>query len=100
MEQESKEHLDLNIDELSKQGSSIYDARLKAELEPAQNGRFVAIHVDTGDYVVARWSGDAMRAMHNLHPNSRLFVRKIGDEPEYSLASRILMSEMMAGQAK
>jgi hypothetical protein len=83
------------LEELSARGQAIYD-KLKSQLEPEHNNKFVAVHVDTGDYAIARSSGDAMRAMHKLHPDSRLFIRKIGDEPEYGLTARILASDMPA----
>ena len=89
-----------NLKELLELGMAIYENKLKAILEPQFNGKFVAIHVDTGDYTVGRSSGDAMRTMHKLHPDSRLLVHKIGPEPEYGLAARILTSEMLAGRPK
>ena len=96
METGMNEHLlnplssDDYVDELGERGSAIYENRLKALLEPARNNQFVAIHVDSGDYEVARTSGSAMRAIRKKHPREgRLFIRKIGTEPEYQLASRI-----------
>jgi hypothetical protein len=78
------------VDELGERGSAIYDARLKPLLEPAFERQFVAIHLDSGDYEVARSSGDAMRAIRKKHPrDGKLFIRKIGDEPEYQLAGRL-----------
>jgi hypothetical protein len=88
------------LEELSRMGSAIYDDRLRAILEPDCNGKFVAIHVDSGDYTVGRSSGETMRAMHKLHADSRLLVMKIGPEPEYGLAARILAAEMMEGRQK
>ncbi len=57
--------------------------------------------MDTGEYAVARSSGEAMRAMRRRHPaDGRLYVRKIGSEPEWGLAARILTSDMIAAQQK
>ena len=80
-------------DELGKRGMAIYEHRLKPILEPACDRQFVAIHLDSGDYEIARTSGDAMRAIRKKYPrNGRLFIRKIGDEPEFQLSARILGS--------
>ena len=80
-------------DELGEKGMAIYEHHLKAVLEPAYNRQFVAIHLDSGDYEVAGTSGNAMRAIRKKHPrDGRLFIRKIGDEPEYQLSARILGS--------
>jgi len=76
------------LDEVGERGMAIYEDRLKDGLEPSFNRQFVAIHVDTGDYEVARTSGPAMRAIHKTHPrDGQLFIRKIGDEPEYQLSA-------------
>lgn len=90
-----------NSDDLTQRGLAIYEQTLKSLLEPAQNGRFVAIHVDSQDYEVARTSADAMRAMLKRHPiDGKLVIRKIGDEPEYGLAARILAGEMQGERRK
>lgn len=84
---------DVLADELGARGMAIYENRLKAVLEPTCDRQFVAIHLDSGDYEVARTSGNAMRAIRKKHPrDGRLFIRKIGDEPEYQLSARILGS--------
>ena len=85
--------------EISARGQAIYDAR-KALLESEFNNQHVAIHVDTGDYAVAKSSAAATRALHRRHPAGRAYTRKIGDEPEYGLAARLLVGEMMAGRSK
>ena len=47
----------------ARKGLAFYDAALKSTLEPEQNGRAVALHVDTGEYVVADTLPEARRAM-------------------------------------
>lgn len=85
--------------DISARGQAIYDAK-KALLEPEFNNQHVAIHVDGGDYAVAKSSAAATRALHLRHPVGRAYTRKIGDEPEYGLAARLLVGEMMAGRSK
>ena len=88
------------LDELYELGSAIYN-RLQSTLEPEYNNQFIAIHVDTADYAVGRTSGAATRALRKRHSrDGRLLVMKIGPEPEYGLAARILASDMIAGQSK
>jgi len=85
--------------ELSTRGQAIYETK-KSLLEPEFNNQYVAIHVDTGDYAVAKSSASATRALHQRHPPGRAYSRKIGNEPEYGLAARLLVGEMMAGRFK
>ena len=87
--------------DVARRGRALYEANLKAVLEPEYNNRFVAIHPDSGEYAVADSTGNAMRAIRKTRPQGRLYLTKIGPEPEYGLAARLLMAEMMAGkQAK
>ena len=80
-------------------GLAIYEEKLKLILEPEFDNKYVAIHVDTGDYEVANSSGDAMRAMRKRRSEGRLVIMRIGNEPEWGLAARILAGQM-AGQTK
>ena len=89
-----------DFEELSKRGEAIYETKLKGLLEPEYNNQFVAIHVDSGDYTIARSTARAMRAMREIHKEGPLVLMKIGPEPEYGLAARILAGEMQAGQSK
>lgn len=91
---------DYTPDNLTQRGLAIYDTRLKAQLEPERNGQFVAIHVDTGDHVVASRSGDAMRAMRAIHDQGPLVLMRIGPEPEYGLAACLLAGQRQTGRKK
>jgi hypothetical protein len=69
------------IEQLAERGQAIYDQKLKAILEPEQNGRVVAIHVDTEDYGLGRNSQEAVRAARATpgrpprHPHYRPVAR-------------------------
>jgi len=80
----------------ARRGRALYEAKMKALLEPELNNRFVAIHPDSGEYAVADSTGNAMRAIRKSRPQGRLYLTKIGPEPEYGLTARILMADMMA----
>ena len=84
--------------ESAQRGRILYESKLKAILEPQENNRFVAIHLASGEYAVADSTGNAMRAIRKTQPKGRLYLTKIGPEPEYGLAARILMAEMMVGK--
>ena len=78
------------LDEVARRGFQIYETTLKSLLEPQYDGHTVAIHVDTGDYAVARASADAMRAMRKLHREGKLLLHTIGRASDPGLAVRML----------
>ena len=82
---------------LADKGLAIYK-KLKPILEPDFDKKYVAIHVDSEDYAVADSSGDAMRAMRKRRPEGFLLMMRIGNEPEWGLAGRILAGELAAGR--
>jgi hypothetical protein len=74
-----------------------YNSTLKNVLEPDYNGQFVAIHDPSNDYVVAPTSGDAMRAMHERHPEGTVLLHRIGPSlAESGLATRMLGAQTVA----
>lgn len=94
-------HGGASASDLTQLGLAIYETKLKPLLEPQEDGKFVAIHVDTEDYAVASSSGRAMRALLQRHPvDGRMVIRKIGPEPEYGLLARMIAGELMAGGRK
>ena len=79
-----------DYNDLTRRGLAVYEAKLKARLEPEHNNQFIAIEPDTEEYAVADSTGNAMRAMHKTHPTKPVLLMKIGPEPEYGLAARFL----------
>jgi hypothetical protein len=88
------------LDDLHEKGMAVYE-RLKQSLESKHWNRFVAIHVDSGDFAVGSTAGEASRNLRVARsPDGRMFIRKIGDEPEYELAARILAGDLAARATK
>lgn len=82
---------DAVLDELSHRGEAIYKERLQSTLEPEHNGETVAIHLDSGDYVLAGRYTEAMRVLRERHPEGLMMARHIGPLDEDSPLARRLM---------
>lgn len=78
------------VSEAARKGLSLYDEKLKSQLEPTQNGRAIALHVDTGDYVIADSLPAARREMFERYPDpqGRILCRVIGPEVNDALIRR------------
>jgi hypothetical protein len=63
---------------LTEKGKRFYEEKLKAELEPAQNGRFVAIEPDSENYFVADTSLEAIKRGRAALPDKLFFLARIG----------------------
>ena len=69
--------------------------RLKAVLEPAYNGQVVAIHLDSGDYEIAKYSRSAWAALRVRRPDGMMMVTDIGPAKVDSLTVRMLASQVL-----
>ena len=59
--------------ELASRAHAIYDAQLRRQLEPHENGRYLALEVETGDYEIANSIVAANQKMRERHPLPALF---------------------------
>lgn len=68
----------LDAAEIVQRGQEIYDTRLRAALESGNEGRYVVINVESGEYAL----GDDMLALsdrlHARQPNAPLYSVRIG----------------------
>jgi len=88
------------LQELAERGQVIYD-RLKPALEPEFNGQHIAIHVDTEDYALAKFSTLAARELSHRHPvDGRIFSRQVGPGPDTDFVARHAAMDILAGRLK
>ena len=69
---------DMTDDEIVRRGQDIYDRKLKPMLEPAENGRYVVISVESDDYVVADTPTEAGAVMRHRHPDEVFYEARVG----------------------
>lgn len=73
--------------EIVRRGRAIYDAQIRSLVEPAQNGRLVAIDIDSGDYEVADAAIDAMDRLDERHSDALYYIHRIGYPTAYTLGA-------------
>lgn len=74
--------------EIVRRGRAIYDSRIRSLVEPAHNGRFVAIDIDSGDYEIADAAIDAMDRLDQRHADALYYVHRIGFASAYKFGKR------------
>lgn len=85
---------------LSRLGRAVYE-RLRPAVEPGNEGKYIALHVDTEEYAIGSTATEARRLLRaRREPNGRMHTQKIGDEPDYSLASVMLTGQVASGSRK
>lgn len=89
-----------DLEEIGQKGNILF-GKLRDLVWKDNDGKFIAIHVDTGEYAVGSSSFEARQALRRgREPDGRIYTRKLSDEPEYGLAARILAGDMAASARK
>ena len=72
-------------DEVCDRGEQIYAERIKRLVEPQENGKFIVIDIESGDYEIDEEHTDASRRMRERRPHSIRYAGKIGEEATYHI---------------
>ncbi len=82
---------DASFDDLARRGVTIYNEHLKSILEPAHNGKAVAINVDTGEYIIADDPPEARRLFHEKYGTPNGISMTIGPETDLLMLARAMI---------
>ena len=74
-----------SIDEVCDRGERIYEERIKALVEPQENGRFIVIDIESGDYEIADEMYDASHRLKERRPDSVRFGGRVGYDAAFSI---------------
>lgn len=63
---------------IAEDGKKFYEEKLKPILEPQENGKFVSIEPESGEYFVAKTDVEAAMEGKKVFPERILFLMRIG----------------------
>jgi hypothetical protein len=78
-------------DECARRGDAIYDREVGPHLRAADEGKFVLIDIETGDYAI---DGDELAASDRLlarRPGAQVWFRHVGTSYAHRLGPRVLI---------
>ena len=84
----TQEQQDAAFADATERGRAMYD-RLQPQLEPLQDGKAVAIHLNSGEYIIADTLPEARRRMYRQRPDGMLYSRTIGIERDERTLGRV-----------
>jgi hypothetical protein len=70
-------------DELARLGGELYDRRVRPSLQPADDGKFVAIDVGTGDYELDEDDHTAVSRLLARSPGAELWLTRAAEATAY-----------------
>jgi hypothetical protein len=68
-----------SFEEIAKKGAAIYE-KVKKQYEPASNGKFLAIEVESGKIYMGDTSGEALEKAKENDPDKLFYLVKIGSD--------------------
>lgn len=74
------------IDEICDCGEKVYEEQIRRLVEPLENGKFIVIDIESGDYEIAEEELDASHRLKARRPESIRFLAKIGCRASHRLA--------------
>lgn len=74
-----------DLQKIASEGSKIYE-QVKIKYEPRENGKFLAIDIDTKNTYIGNTSADAVSLARQNHPDKVFYVVKIGFDVAETMA--------------
>jgi len=74
-----------DIEKIAREGAKIYE-QIKSKYEPKENGKFLAIDIDSKNAYFADTSAEALDKARKSHPYKVFYVVKIGFEAAETMA--------------
>jgi len=65
-------------EEFARRGDAMYESAVKPHLKPADEGRFVAVDIETGEYEIADDLLEASDKLHARLPQAQPWVVRVG----------------------
>jgi hypothetical protein len=76
-------------DAFVERGQSLYDEKLRADLEPSHDGQFVAIEPESGRYFLGDTGTTALVAARRAMPQSFFYLTRVGRRAAHSVGGHV-----------
>ncbi len=72
-------------EELARLGTEVFDRQVRPRLRPEDNGKFVAIAIDTEDYEIDEDDYAAVTRLRSRRPAADVWLGRIGQRAAYRM---------------
>jgi hypothetical protein len=78
---------------IAKSGQQIYEHLAATRLRPEDDGKFIAIDIDSGAFEVDPDDFSATERLLHRQPNARMWLGRVGRKAAYRLGTRLIHKE-------
>ncbi len=75
-------------EEFARRGTTIYERDIRPRLAPEDDGKFVAIDIETGEFEIDPDDFEATERLVTRRPGSQMWLVRVGHRATYSLGGR------------
>lgn len=79
----------LSSDEIAEQGQAIYDRDIRDSLDASDQGKFLVLDVDSGDYELDADEIAAVKRARAKHPGAVFYILRVGRSAVYRLGRKV-----------
>ena len=79
--------------EVTDLAKAIYKEKIKSLVEPAENGKFIVIDVESGDYEIDEQILDALDRLQERQPNAATYAGRVGYPTAYDLSRSLWLTQ-------
>ena len=72
-------------EELARLGSEVFDRHVRPALRPEDDGKFVAIDIDTGDHEIDEDDYAAVTRLRARRPSAEVWLGRVGQPAAYRM---------------
>ena len=80
-------------EELARRGQELYESRIQQQIETGNEGKIVAIDIETGAYEIADNVLPATNRLFERYPDAQPWVIRIGHRAVYHFGARSLVKK-------
>ena len=80
-------------DEVVKRGQALYDTQIRPKVEAGNEGKFLVINVETGEYEMDADDVAAAQRARTRFPDAPLFSMRVGYPGAYRLGGRVVAKQ-------
>lgn len=90
-------HIRYSSNEIAERGQALYDRDIRDKLDASARGKFLALDIETGEYVIDADERAALKRARAKHPDAAVYLLRIGYPTAYRLrrspeATRFLLN--------
>ncbi len=75
-------------EEFARRGQAIYERDIRPRLDATDDGKFVAIDIETGEYEIDADDFEATERLHVRRPEAQMWVLRVGHRAAHYLGGR------------